>query len=514
MAIASNFPAIKPSLSLDFANTKKLDPRITFTRTTTATYYDGVTTAKAEQNLLLQSQDFTTSWGATNLTVTANTTTAPDGTSTAETFDDGTATGAHNANQLISGIQGNTTYVFSCFLKNVNRQFATLSVSDSPATYAGAKFDLNAGTAGSTAANGSGWSVTSSSITSAGNSWYRCVLVFVPASTVTSFTVRVGTATDGTTFTANERGQESYTGTNSQIYVWGAQLEQRSSVTAYTATTTQAITNYIPVLLTAASGVARFQHNPTTDESLGLLIEEARTNLLVQSQDFDTAGWTKSNCSITANTVVAPNGILTGDKVVENTAASVTHVVQQASITITAGASVTLSLYVKAAERNRFEMRIINAGDRLIAEFNTTTGTVTNSYVTGTSTLSGATITNVGNSWYRITVSGVVNASSTSVTAQLFMQDNSGSNTYTGDGYSGIYIWGAQFEAGAFPTSYIATTAATVTRNADAASMTGSNFTSWYNQGEGAVYTELSSLSPLTAVQSYALGKYPAVFNF
>jgi hypothetical protein len=58
MAIASLYPTIKPSLNLDFANTKLLDSRITFTRSTTATYYDGVTTAVAEQNLLLRSQDY------------------------------------------------------------------------------------------------------------------------------------------------------------------------------------------------------------------------------------------------------------------------------------------------------------------------------------------------------------------------------------------------------------------------------------------------------------------------
>jgi hypothetical protein len=59
---------------------------------------------------------------------------------------------------------------------------------------------------------------------------------------------------------------------------------------------------------------------------------------------------------------------------------------------------------------------------------------------------------------------------------------------YTGDGYSGIYIWGAQLEAGAFPTSYIKTEASQVTRSADSASMTGTNFSEWYRQDEGTVY--------------------------
>jgi len=62
--------------------------------------------------------------------------------------------------------------------------------------------------------------------------------------------------------------------------------------------------------------------------------------------------------------------------------------------------------------------------------------------------------------------------------------------TYTGNGYSGIYIWGAQLEAGAFATSYIPTVASQVTRSADAASMTGANFSSWYRADEGTLYYE------------------------
>jgi hypothetical protein len=70
---------------------------------------------------------------------------------------------------------------------------------------------------------------------------------------------------------------------------------------------------------------------------------------------------------------------------------------------------------------------------------------------------------------------------------------------YTGDGYSGIYIWGAQLEAGAFPTSYIQTVASQVTRAADAASMTGANFSSWYRADEGTFYTEANKPAALAS---------------
>jgi hypothetical protein len=97
MSIAQNFPTISPSLSLDFANVQALDPRITFTRASTATYY-GTRTALAEQNLLLYSQEFdNAAWTKTSTTVTANSTTAPDGTTTADTLIPNTTNTYHAA---------------------------------------------------------------------------------------------------------------------------------------------------------------------------------------------------------------------------------------------------------------------------------------------------------------------------------------------------------------------------------------------------------------------------------
>ena len=227
MSLSVNFPSVPPSLNLDFAGSERLDPRITFTRATTARYYDGVTTAKAEENLLLQSQNYAVSWTVTNLTpVTGKT--APDTTSTATEF---TATAANAVlTQGYTAIAG--SYTFSVFLRRVTGTGDIQIAADS-------------GT----------W--TTKAITS---SWARYEVTQTVAAGSKTAGVRVVTDTDA-------------------IEVWGAQLEQRAAMTAYTATTTQPITNYIPVLLTAAAGVARFDHNPTTGESLGLLVEEQRTNL-------------------------------------------------------------------------------------------------------------------------------------------------------------------------------------------------------------------------------------------
>jgi hypothetical protein len=281
----------------------------------------------------------------------------------------------------------------------------------------------------------------------------------------------------------------SITRSGQTVFLWGAQLEQRSSATSYTATTTQPITNYIPVLLTAATNAPRFDHNPTTAESLGLLIEESRTNLFTYSADFANAAWTKTAATITANTIVAPDGALTGDKLVEDTANTAHNVNRNQGVTT--GTSYALTVYAKAAERSFFRLQSFNAtGDAENAVFNLTTGTV----VSGTT---GSTITPVGNGWYRCYVP-VVNDTDTSSALSIQLFSDGTTASYTGDGYSGIYIWGAQLEAGAFPTSYIATGAATATRSADVASMTGTNFSSWVNNAEGTLYVEYINYTTAT----------------
>jgi len=270
------------------------------------------------------------------------------------------------------------------------------------------------------------------------------------------------------------------------VFLWGAQLEARSQATAYIATTTQPITNYIPVLQTVANNVARFDHNPVTGESLGLLVEEQRTNLLERSEEFDNAYWTKTASSITANTIVAPDGTLTSDALVENTATAA-HQLSR-SVSFVSGTTYTVSVYAKPNGRNirlSFGSSAFTVGQ--IVNFNLSAGT--GAVVSGTPTFS---ITLVGNGWYRCTLTAT--ATVTTTTSVAFVALSGTSATYTGDGYSGIYVWGAQLEAGAFPTSYIPTVASQVTRSADAASMTGANFSSWYRADEGTLYTEANKL--------------------
>jgi len=472
-------PTIRPSLLLDFANTEALDPRITFARASTARYYNGVTTAKAEENLLTYSQAMDdAAWTKSQLTVTANSAVAPDGTTTAETITEDATTNFHRIFGPTYASTSGLAYSFSVFAKKGTRNFVQIFVSTGfDPNNAYANFNIDTGSVGTVG------SAATATITSVGNGWFRCTMTTTATSTSTSALVNFALITSGTAARA-----ESYLGTNSTIFLWGAQVEQRSAVTAYTPTTTQPITNYVPVLQSAANNVARFDHNPITGESLGLLIEEQRTNLLLRSEEFDDAAWLKVASTITANTIVAPDGTLTGDKIVEDTAASAHGINAATAPTTTIGAVQTISIYAKKAERNFLQILFttshVTGNPRANYDLNTgTLGTVDSGI--------SAQIVSVGNDWYRCVATVTAALTGLRPFFNLVTSSSAARNeSYTGNGFSGIYIWGAQLEAGAFPTSYIPTVASQVTRSADAASMTGANFSSWYAGGQGTVYSE------------------------
>jgi hypothetical protein len=486
---------LSPSLILQFAGAQTMDPRITFTRSTTATYY-GTQTALAEQNLLTQSQVNTPDWGTSNGTISPATQVAPDGTTTAATFTDDTATGAHIGNQVPAPVLlAGTDYTMSLYMKAGTSNFGVLTLTNIGTSQNGitAVIDLSSGTITQL---DSGTSATAGLFFTegVGSGWYRVVITGSSVAGFNRAEFGIAPAATGNTFSSVQR--ISYTGTGTaSIYVWGAQLEQRSEVTAYTPTTTAPITNYIPVLQTAAINAPRFDYAPTTQTPLGLLVEESRTNLLTYSEQFNNAAWTKTRASITANAVVSPDGTVDADKLVDDTASG-SHTVRNAtSVTITSGTTLTASVFAKAAEGAFIIVGIGDGGGVNISRstFNLSTGAITSS-TTAAANVSAPipSIAPVGNGWYRCSVTATVTVA---ILAQqwIFKGSNAtGAANYTGDGVSGIYIWGAQLEAGPFGSSYIPTVASQVTRAADVAVMTGTNFSTWYNATEGTLYTESS----------------------
>jgi hypothetical protein len=484
MAIQALYPEVQPSLNLSFALTKKLDPRITFARASAARYYDGKTVAKAEENLVTQSQTAIAPAGAT---VTNNTAVAPNGTTTAATLTEDTSTGTHSCGSNAVNLAA-LPHTFSFFAKPNGRSWVVLRYQGISKAF----FDVTTGAIGTLGAG-----VTASIEASAGG-WYRCIATFTPSTGASNIFFRTATADN----------VDSYTGDGvSGLFLWGFQIEARSTATAYTPTTTQPITNYIPTLLTATDNVARFDHNPVTGESLGLLIEESRTNTVLQSEAFATT-WDAGtgNPIVSVNTAIAPDGTLTADKLIEGTTNGGQNILQT-NVSFPSVGQYAYSVYVKKAERFKVTLRESTSTGAAVL-FDVNAGTVLSTAGGGTPFPSGL-IQNVGNGWYRCTMI-LAQGTAANRTVRIYVVPDAVTTAspsiddYTGDGYSGIYIWGAQLEAGAFPTSYIPTVASQVTRSADAASMTGANFSSWYSQGEGTLYAEAkTSFAALPASTSF-----------
>lgn len=467
----TNRASVRPSLLLDFSNSKTLDPRITFSRSGAGAYYDGQTTALAEQNLCISSQAFgNATWGngGTSMTAVDNSGIAPDGTTTAAlaTCSAGTLV-QHSLAQNSFLVQGNT-YMFSIYLK--------------AGTYGYVGIGLNS-TSNSIAVNlATGAIVTGSgTVTASTNGFYR-VSALVTAGGAKGVYINPTDSLGNTSFTTV--GTENF-------YLWGAQVEQRASATAYNPTTTTPINNYIPVLMFAASNVPRFDINPNTNESLGLLMEQGSTNMLSYSQSFSGGGWIINGPTIVSASDVAPDGTLTACTMREGTTSSAYFKQYNLAGTFASGSSYTISQYVKQVSYPLHALELMdytnNAGTRTV--FNLATGTISSAGVTnGNFIYVGSTITPVGNGWYRITLTGTLGALGSSLL--LFQDFMNGYTTYTGNGYNSTLVWGAQLEACPFATSYIPTTTAAVTRGADAAAMTGVNFSSWYNYSQGTLYTE------------------------
>lgn len=285
-------------------------------------------------------------------------------------------------------------------------------------------------------------------------------------------------------FAGNKNLNDAITGRNLITFV-------RSSTATYVSSTGS--------IQTAAINEPRFNHNPTTGESLGLLVEEQRTNSLLQSEDFSST-WTLSNIAVTTNSVVAPDGTTTADTIAPPTdGLTITRFVRQ-NPALTTQQAYTLSVFAKlgTATTNGISLYISDntATNNFRSNFNLINLT-TSSASTGWA-IPTATIVPYPNGWYRCILTGVTSTAHTTLRAQIYL---STFGTVV-DTYGSIHIWGAQLEAGSFPTSYIPTTTATVTRSADVASITGANFSSWYNQTEGTVFSDSNIIASQVQTQT------------
>jgi hypothetical protein len=219
---------------------------------------------------------------------------------------------------------------------------------------------------------------------------------------------------------------------------------------------------------------------------LGLLVEEARTNLVTYSEDFSNAAWPKTNVSVTSDAAVSPDGAANADFLIEGVSTS-QHLLRRInSPEFTPDQIYSYSVFAKRNGRD-IQLLLFKTSTFASAKFNLTSGEV-DSVSAGS-----AEIKDFGNGWYKCSVTGTCpSGASGGSFVDVSLLDGSFSTSYTGDGVSGAYIYGAQLEAGAFPTSYIPTDGATATRSADVASIPVADF-GFHPNSKGTLFVEVKT---------------------
>lgn len=316
-----------------------------------------------------------------------------------------------------------------------------------PTTYSGTVSGLwNIG-ASSVTRNGATAGQASFTITSMTASKFYAVSFTVSDFSGDSIAVRVGSGgaarqiTGNGTFTLREVPSGSLTGL--VFTAWGGSIGQAT------------ITNISVKELPGNHALA------PNDPSRPIL--RARYNLLTYSEQFDNAAWTKTNVTLTANAIAAPDGTLTADNAAIVAATAVTGVYSNAGVTVSVG-TFTVSCYVKANGVQYANVGFIySSGIFSGTQFDLTNGTVVRS-ASANYTSPSATITPLSNGWYRCTHTVTV---TTALIYPLVSPSNALWTTgeprqsLTGDGTSGIYIWGADLRTGSSAGTYQRIAAAT-----------------------------------------------------
>lgn len=444
---------------------------MTFTRTgDTATRVNSAgLIERCITNLALQSNNFSTTWTASNVTI-AGSIADPNGGTTAFSLAGSSATS--NVKQLLQACFSSAGDVktFSIYAKANTHSFIQIRLTVTSTIYV--NFDLSTGTF----TNGTN---AVGSMTNLGGGWYRCQMTTASASTNTTGAISLVDSLSAVF-------GEASTTTNS-VYIWRAQAQTGDQATNYIDTTTAAVTEG-PV-----TNLPRLDYFGSTCPQL--LMEPTRTNLNTYSQMIDNSAYVKDGVSVSGNVLVSPDGYTNADVMIEDTASS-GHRFNKA-VSWVSGTTYSASFFMKQGSGTRRIILLFPSsayGTNLICNFNIQTGVIT----TSSGSITGK-IENYGNGWYRCTAIATANVTTTSSLSLYLRQTDAAAVTaYTGDGTSSMYIWGLQVEAGAYATSYIPTTAATVTRNFDGNQRPG--ITSLIGQSEGTLFVDFNKISDIGGI--------------
>lgn len=226
----------------------------------------------------------------------------------------------------------------------------------------------------------------------------------------------------------------------------------------------------------------------------GLLIEEQRTNLAQHSAAFDNAAWLVGlfgnhvKPTVAANTSVAPDGTLSGDQLTSTHATAST--IGSSISAATPSQAYTVSCWIRAGTATQASLGLAWGLSGAYVSENITTVNLTSQYQRFTFT---ATCPGTGVDQVQLTLSL--------------------GNRVSGGGIgTTLEVWGAQLEAGAFATSYIPTTTASVTRAFDSA-IVNTLSSIGFNTAQGSIYSEFDVIAVNTAFRSAVYGTSDSGFN-
>jgi len=367
------------------------------------------------ENLLLRSEEFdNAAWLKSSLTVTANAAIAPDGTLTADLLSNTTTESIYQQTTLPAA--SGSVYTYSVYVKQASLDWIRFTVFESAnsANQLTLWFNPSTGTLGTVSAGGTATLVAGNVVAST-NGFYRIYLTGSFVASLINFQTNIVTANGGST-----------TATNSARYQWGAQVNQGT------------LQDYSRTIASPRIG---------------------SQNMLLRSEEFDNASWLKTDTTITANAIAAPDGLTTADLLTEGSAgtattdttftASASGVAHTASVYMKAGTStgwVRLSVYETANSLNIINLWV-----------NMATGALGSTSVGGTGVSGGGTTTTLLNGWYRISLSFTIAATSLTMMTRSAASDSSTTRVSGADRYQ----WGAQVNQGSVAAAYQKTVATT-----------------------------------------------------
>ena len=248
----------------------------------------------------------------------------------------------------------------------------------------------------------------------------------------------------------------------------------------FTRASSGTVVNQSGLIETVGSGLPRIDFLGNTKGAL--LLEPSRTNSISYSEDFSQSDWSKFRLSVSTDSIISPDGNSNTYEITEDSTNN-SHVLRKYFGSLNTDYS--FSFFVKSKSGDRYiELDLGHTTNKSI--FDIENGIIISD------TTNNAKITSLDNDWYKISISDTVLLNENSYDIRL-VDKSTGSDTYLGNGTSGVYIYGAQLEQGSYATSYIPTQGGVVTRLADSCNNGGNEQV--INSTEGVFYFEGSALA-------------------